>query len=238
MTKKDLWLRIKNYHFDNIVHPSLWNIVIEKFGGTDASTKAFANKIADKHGWSNNVALATVREYRKFIYLGVVSDFIVTPSLLIDVVWHEHLLFSKAYREFCDTIIEFQFDHYPELLPTKMGTKKYEEQYANTIQLYIQEFGIFPPENVWGVTKFELQYDRQLQPQNISDRISNYINDQHLHFYFNDEKQISDSNYSEFINDTTQNNGDWDDDSDDGDGGSDGDGGDGGGCSGGCGGGD
>ena len=25
----------------------------------------------------------------------------VTPSKVIDQVWHEHILFSRAYRDFC-----------------------------------------------------------------------------------------------------------------------------------------
>ena len=39
MNKKDLWLRLKIYHFDNLVPSHLWHRVIETFGGEDASTK-------------------------------------------------------------------------------------------------------------------------------------------------------------------------------------------------------
>jgi hypothetical protein len=237
MTKKELWLQIKNYHFNNIVPPSLWNIVVEKFGGVDASTKAFANKIAEKHGWSYMQSLAAVREYKKFVYLGVVSNFIVTPSLLVDVIWHEHLLFSKAYRDFCEQIIQYQFDHYPELLPMELNTKKYEAQYKRTIQLYIQEFGIAPPENIWGIAKFKLEDKKNWQTQTVADCTSDYADEIHLHFYFENEKLNYSIEYMEFTIDTTANNGDVDgnwDDTDDGDSGVSGD--SDGGCSSGCGG--
>jgi hypothetical protein len=61
--------------------------------------------------------ISFIREYKKFIYLGAVSDFVVTPSKIIDQVWHEHLLFTKAYRDFCSDVPGFSFDHNPKLIP-------------------------------------------------------------------------------------------------------------------------
>jgi hypothetical protein len=111
MNKKDLWLRLKAYHFNHLVPPHLWIKVTAAFGGEDASTKAFADKIARKLEWKHRFALKAIREYKKFIYLGAVSDFVVTPSKIIDQVWHEHLLFTKAYRDFCSGVPGFRFDH-------------------------------------------------------------------------------------------------------------------------------
>ena len=45
----------------------------EAFGVEDASTKAFADKIARKLEWKHRFALRAIREYKKFIYPGVVS---------------------------------------------------------------------------------------------------------------------------------------------------------------------
>ncbi len=56
MNKKELWLNIKNYHFIDLVPPSLWQNISEKFGGDDASTKAFATKIARKLNWKYRFA--------------------------------------------------------------------------------------------------------------------------------------------------------------------------------------
>jgi hypothetical protein len=100
MNKKDLWLRLKAYHFNHLVPPHLWIKVRAAFGGEEASTKAFADKIARKLDWKHLFTLRAIREYKKFIYLGAVSDFVVTPSKIIDQVWHEHLLFTKEYRDF------------------------------------------------------------------------------------------------------------------------------------------
>ena len=46
MNKKELWLRIKNYYFNQIVTAKMWEKIIESFGCTDSSTKAFADKIS------------------------------------------------------------------------------------------------------------------------------------------------------------------------------------------------
>ncbi len=157
MNKKELWLKIKAYNFEHVVRPHLWDQITEVCGGGNASTKAFASKIARKAGWTNRFALKALSEYKKFVYLAVVSDFNVTPSKIIDQVWHEHLLFSKAYRHFCSDVINYTLDHNPELIPITDQTGIFKVQYMETIDLYKTEFGIDPPADIWSVPKFDEQ---------------------------------------------------------------------------------
>ncbi len=254
MNKKELWLKLRNYHFEHVVPASLWDKVTEIFGGFDASTKAFANKIARKHKWKLKYALKAVEEYKKFVYLGVVSNFAVTPSKIIDVVWHEHLLFSKAYRDFCNQVINYTFDHNPELIPMIDQTGNYNAQYMDTIDLYKTEFGVEPPEAIWSLPKYALEevmvnkkyFSQPKKRNNMEGSGGDYVyyETQSLHSYF-DETEIELPEFNGFDNGDFGGAGsgsDWSDpsesaDSSDGDGGSDGSG-DGGGCSGGCGGGD
>ena len=154
MDKKQLWLSLKRYHFDNLVPPHLWNRIQEAFGGVGASTQAFAGKLCRKLGWTHAYALQAIGEYKKFVYLAVVSDFNVTPSKIIDQVWHEHLLFNKAYREFCNEVIHYTLDHNPELVQTGDGLAIFNKQYLETLDLYKKEFGTDPPGHIWNVTKF------------------------------------------------------------------------------------
>ncbi len=155
MDKKELWLRLKNYHFDNLVAPNLLEKITQAFGGVDASTKAFADKIARKHGGSKAFALKAVLEYKKFVFLGVISDFQVTPSKFIDIVWHEHILFTNGYRDFCESVIEYKFEHHPELINLPEETGRFNAQYLSTLELYINEFGKLPPTAIWDITKFD-----------------------------------------------------------------------------------
>jgi uncharacterized membrane protein YgcG len=163
--KKDLWLRLKRYHFDNLVPPHLMDHVTAVFGRTDASTQAFASKLGRKLGWSTAFARRAIEEYRKFVYLGMVGEFAVTPPKVIDQVWHEHLLFSRAYREFCKNVLQREFDHNPELVPTKAQTAVFSGQYEATLRLYALEFNVLPPEDIWGTPKFAAEFIPKAKPR-------------------------------------------------------------------------
>lgn len=154
MHKKELWLNIANYHFDHLAPVHLWDIIVSKFGGQNPFTKAFADKLTRKMNWNRDFALKAIWEYKKFVYLGVISDFSITPSKVIDQVWHEHILFSAGYRKFCEDIIQFDFSHNPELIPVIKQTDIFQIQYFNTIELYEKEFGAKPPADIWDTTKF------------------------------------------------------------------------------------
>lgn len=247
MNKKELWLKLRNYHFDHIVPANLWQQISSAFGGPDASSKAFAAKIARKHNWSNSYALRAISEYKKFVYLGVVSDFHVTPSKVIDVVWHEHILFTRAYREFCDHVICYQFDHHPELVPMEDETGRFNAQYLDTVDFYASEFGYAPPTLIWGETKFDKEKlkeqnysSREKTVYSTSDSSNTYYSDGSLSSYF-DSSSATEFGGGDFggggaSGDWSDGNGNDSGSSDSGDSGGD-SGGDGGGCSGGCGGG-
>ena len=66
----------------------------------------------------------------------MVSDVPVTPSKVIDQVWHEHQLFTQGYRSFCSEILGRHFDHHPELIPADEQLASYQEQYRGTLALY------------------------------------------------------------------------------------------------------
>lgn len=155
MTKKQLWVRLKKYRFQNLVPISLSDRIKDVFGSTDAFTLAFAAKVAKKHGWSDEFAFLAVREYKKFVFLGVTSHYEVTPSRIIDAVWHEHSLFTKGYREFCENVLEQYFDHSPELVPFDEQNEVFNAQYRKTLAYYEHEFGTEPPEEIWGKPKFD-----------------------------------------------------------------------------------
>jgi len=187
MNKKELWLKIANYHFDHLVPTHLFDEIAAKFGGQNPSTKAFADKISRKLKWKKNFALKSISEYKKFIYLGVIADFSVTPSKIIDQVWHEHLLFSSGYRKFCNEIIQSDFDHNPELISMDIQTELFQSQYYHTIDLYKQEFGFEPPADIWDITKFKEKKDEITTPINRNSDSSYYESDG-LHTMFSSEE--------------------------------------------------
>lgn len=154
MTKQLLWKRLSTYQFEDLVPLNSWDQLRARFGNNNASFKAFAQKIALKNGWTLDFSQRALNEYKKYVFLGVISDFSVTPSQHIDAVWHEHCLFMKGYRKFCENIIEHDFLHYPELISSQEDTDVYRDQYLKTIALYKREFGCLPPSDIWALPKY------------------------------------------------------------------------------------
>lgn len=154
MHKKELWQRIARYNFADLVPTHFWDDIKAVFSGKHPFMIAFANKLARKNNWDKKFAMQAIWEYKKFVYLGVISSESVTPSKVIDQVWHEHLLFTVGYRKFCRDVLHYYFNHHPELIANDNQTENYEDQFIKTIALYKKEFGMEPPEEIWGKTKF------------------------------------------------------------------------------------
>jgi len=75
-------------------------------------------------------------ELLKFLFLCANSNAILTPSLRIDALWHEFILFSRAYTQFCHKHFSHYIHHQPSNSP-----RDEMHQYQHTLQLYLQSFG-------------------------------------------------------------------------------------------------
>ncbi len=182
--KKSLWLRIKKYHFEDVVPTQLWDKVQEAFGGKNATEHAFAAKVSRKLGWKREFTHRAIAEYKKFIYLAMISKVQVTPSKIIDAVWHEHVMFTRGYRKFCEEILGRYLDHEPSLLETDKQIGIFDAQYADTIELYEDEFNVDVPEDIWGITKFKkekVKKDRVYWPEpnrgGVGDMAEEFVGD-------------------------------------------------------------
>ena len=87
---------------------------------------------------------------------------------MIDQVWHEHLLFSRAYREFCRDVLHRDFDHNPELVPSAEQSDAFAEQYLATLDAYRTEFNAMPPVDIWSVPKFKTQ-EKKRAPKKLKE---------------------------------------------------------------------
>lgn len=68
----------------------------------------------------------------------------LTPSLVVDLAWHELILCTKYYHQLCETQFGRYIHHHPG-----GEEKENEQQFLNTINLYTQHFGK-PPSKYWG----------------------------------------------------------------------------------------
>lgn len=129
MMNKDLWKKIEEFDLD---HPP--------------SEYDFTLRLAHENYWTQNFTKQAVLEYKKFMYLAAVSDMMVSPSEILDTIWHQHLIFTKSYYEFCQ-ILGKQVQHIP-LTHNKEDFKKFKIAKEHTAKLYETYFGR-QPETFW-----------------------------------------------------------------------------------------
>jgi len=89
-------------------------------------------------------------EYRKFLALCLAyPEEVVVPCRLVDEFWHQHILDTRAYREDCQRLFGFFYDHYPYFgLNGSEDAENLELAYAVTLGLYELNFGE-TPEGAW-----------------------------------------------------------------------------------------
>jgi hypothetical protein len=131
--RQDLWRRIEQHDFE------------------PDTPLNFTQRLARDHGWSLTEARAAVDAYRRFCFLAMVSPTPVTPSEVVDEVWHQHLIYSRDYwATWCGERLKGPLHHDP----TPGGAEaqmNYRRQYAETLALHERFFG--PPDaELWPAT--------------------------------------------------------------------------------------
>ena len=110
---------------------------------------SFSKKLAKENGWSTEYTNRVIEEYKKFTFLAVVADHMVSPSDQVDQVWHLHLTYTKSYwQEFCNNILKMPLHHEPSQ-GGDVEQSKYNDLYNQTIETYKQFFGEIPPSDIW-----------------------------------------------------------------------------------------
>ena len=111
----------------------------------------FTQRLARDHGWSLEEARAAVDAYRRFCFLAVISPVPMTPSEIVDEVWHQHLIYSRDYWQvWCGERLQATLHHDP----TPGGAEAqqtYRRQYAETLALHERVFGP-PSPALWPAT--------------------------------------------------------------------------------------
>ena len=90
----------------------LWNKILEFDLDQPAGEYGFSIRLANENYWTKNFTAQAIIEYKKFMYLAAVSEFMVAPSGVVDTVWHQHLIFTQSYQDFCN-ILGKQIQHVP-----------------------------------------------------------------------------------------------------------------------------
>lgn len=148
-----LWLRIENYVIDDA------NAVIP-----------FSKKLAQTEKWTDAFTRDAIQEYKRFVYLCCIAENGASPSVVVDKVWHMHLLYTTEYwKNFCPNILHRELHHFPNIGGVT-DHQKHHDWYLETLILYIQVFKQNPSEKFWcippALTPFLLP-DKIAAPQQL-----------------------------------------------------------------------
>lgn len=131
-----LWQNIVNYDFDQ-----------------PFSEYGFSIRLANENFWTKKFTQQAILEYKKFMYLAAISNQMVSPSPVVDTVWHLHLIFTKEYASFCK-LLGKTIEHVPST-HNREEREKFILAKERTRQLYKNEFGN-PVNEIWeNATIFE-----------------------------------------------------------------------------------
>lgn len=125
----ELWHKIEAFQFDN------WT---DEYG--------FVLRLAKENLWTKNFTQLAILEYKKFMYLAATTNQMVSPSEIVDIVWHQHLIFTQSYTQFC-TLLGKNIQHIPST-HNRTDFETFKQAKAITTSLYNEAFGE-QPTSIW-----------------------------------------------------------------------------------------
>ncbi|MEA5123663.1 TIGR04222 domain-containing membrane protein [Xanthomonas floridensis] len=135
---------------------ALWQrLRSDRFGEDEQALPAFVRRVARQAHCSVAQAQELVEEYRRFCFLACTDTHDVTPSPLVDQVWHTHLTDTREYwQRFCPQVLQTTLHHQPG----RGGAgdqAQFQAQYQQTLERYRQHFGE-PPAQWWPPARLRL----------------------------------------------------------------------------------
>jgi hypothetical protein len=130
----------------NTMNEILWQKILEFDLDGPPSEYGFTTRLADEKFWTSAFTDQAILEYKKFMYLAATADTMVSPSEIVDQVWHQHLVFTRSYQDFCD-LLGKPVQHIPST-QNKGEFEKFRRAKERTMIQYREAFGE-PPVAFW-----------------------------------------------------------------------------------------
>lgn len=131
-----------------MIYPEL----LEKLEGFDfsrvAPERTFLSQLAEENGWSAQFAEQAVLEYKRFMYLSIISTEQLVPSDVVDQVWRLHLGRSRNYWGEFSKLLGRQI-HHDYFSRDAHDVSLLTKQYLHTVRLYKDEFAGKPDDAFW-----------------------------------------------------------------------------------------
>ena len=97
------------------------------------------------YGWDNDKVDGLVREYEKFLIIRSQCEQ-CSPSEEIDYVWHQHILNTKHYYDYCFDKFNKIIHHDPQMADDQAARIG---RLYNTCDKYWNKYGYSPPDYIW-----------------------------------------------------------------------------------------
>ena len=136
----------------------LWNEILKFELDNPNDEYGFLTRLAFENKWTIHFAKTAIIEYKKFMYLAAVSNEMVSPSEIVDIVWHQHLIFTSSYADFC-SLLSKKIEHIPST-HNRAEAEKFHKAKERTKELYEKHFGN-QPEEIW-------KYSNELDSFNLA----------------------------------------------------------------------
>ncbi len=112
------------------------------------ASRPFSARLREENGWSEDLASRAIDEYRRFLVLAAFAGHRVSPSHIVDEVWHLHLLYTRSYwDELCGKVLGFSLHHEPSRGGTDSAALAAD--YMRTLSSYERLFNEAPPRDLW-----------------------------------------------------------------------------------------
>ncbi len=94
-------------------------------------------------GWNDEQCEKAEVEYKRFLHLNMkFPDIPIVPHTSMDLMWHQHILDTRAYHIDCITIFGEYFHHFPYFgIRSESDREDLNSAFEKTQIIYAKEFG-------------------------------------------------------------------------------------------------
>jgi hypothetical protein len=94
-------------------------------------------------GWTDEQCDIAEIEYKRFLHLNKrYPHFAIVPHSAMDLMWHQHILDTRAYQKDCDIVFGQYFHHFPYFgIRSESDKRDLISAFEETQNIYAKEFG-------------------------------------------------------------------------------------------------
>jgi hypothetical protein len=93
-------------------------------------------------GWTPEECEDAEVEYKRFLTLNLLHPTSIVPTIVMDTMWHYHILDTRAYHHDCQTLFGEYFHHFPYFgMRGEEDEQNLNRAFETTQQIYEEAFG-------------------------------------------------------------------------------------------------